>query len=107
MGDFTGESRAATAEGRRQSAWANAQEAGWKEYLRQCGARQTDALGKLYDESNSLVYTVARRVLGDDADAEEVTLDVYMQVWRMAGSYDPARGTATAWLLTIARNRAI
>jgi len=106
MSEPKAEARPAT-QGGASSAWGGAQDAAWREYLRQCAARQTTALGKLYDESNSLVYTVARRVLGDDADAEEVTLDVYMQVWRMAGTYNSDRGSAVAWLLTIARNRSI
>lgn len=47
------------------------------------------------------------RIVGDRAAAEEVALDVYMQVWRGASSFDPERGSATAWLLLLARSRAI
>jgi len=46
-------------------------------------------------------------MLGHREDAEEVTLDVYTQVWRTAANYDPSRGTVAAWLVTQARSRAI
>ena len=54
-----------------------------------------------------MVYGLALRILGDEAAAEEVMLDVYMQVWRQAGTYDTGRGAPLAWLATIARSRAI
>ena len=46
-------------------------------------------------------------MLADPGDAEEVTVDVYHQVWRAARSYDSSRGTVTSWLVALARNRAI
>jgi RNA polymerase sigma-70 factor (ECF subfamily) len=61
----------------------------------------------LYDESSQHVYGVALSVLRDTADAEEVTLDVYSQVWRSAAVYSTQRGSVVAWLLTLARSRAI
>lgn len=66
-----------------------------------------DALGQLYDETNRAVFGLAMRVLNDTGLAEEVTLEVYTQVWRQATAYDPRRGTPSAWILTIARSRAI
>jgi RNA polymerase sigma-70 factor (ECF subfamily) len=65
------------------------------------------ALAALFDASNRLVFGIVLRVLGDRAAAEEVLLDVYTQVWRQAAAYDPVRGRPAAWLLTIARTRAI
>ena len=50
---------------------------------------------------------MALRILGDTADAEEVTLDVYTQVWRTAQSFDAQRGNTSAWLVMLARSRAI
>jgi RNA polymerase sigma-70 factor (ECF subfamily) len=50
---------------------------------------------------------LATRVLGDHATAEEVTLEVFVQVWKTASRYDPARGTPSAWMLTMTRTRAI
>jgi RNA polymerase sigma-70 factor (ECF subfamily) len=61
----------------------------------------------LYDSSSRLVYGLLMRILGDAGPAEEVLLDVYMQVWRQAAQYDKRRGAPLAWLITIARSRAI
>lgn len=66
-----------------------------------------DALALLYDVSGALLYPLLLRILGQAAEAEEVLLDVYTEVWRKAGSFDPARGSATSWLITLARSRAI
>lgn len=65
------------------------------------------ALATLYDETNRLAYGLILRVLGDASIAEEVLLDVYTQIWRQAANYDTGRGSPIAWLMTIARTRAI
>ena len=65
------------------------------------------ALAALYDATASLVNGLALRVLGDRGSAEEVTGDVYLQVWRQAVRYDGTRGAPLAWLLTLTRSRAI
>jgi RNA polymerase sigma-70 factor (ECF subfamily) len=65
------------------------------------------ALAELYDETNSLVYSLALRILHDQHAAEDVTIEVYTQVHRQASHYDPQRGTPSAWLLTLTRSRAI
>ena len=54
-----------------------------------------------------MVYSVALRILGNEADAEEVTLDVYAQVWRTAAKFTNERGSVNAWLIMLARSRAI
>lgn len=79
----------------------------WKEWVDRAAGGDQSGLAALYDESSPLVYSVALRMLGRKEDAEEVTLDVYTQVWRTAASYDPSRGTVAAWLVTQARSRAI
>lgn len=61
----------------------------------------------LYDRYGGMVYSVAQRVLNDSGAAEEVLQDIFMQLWRSAESFDPARGTLSGWLLVMARNRAI
>jgi RNA polymerase sigma-70 factor (ECF subfamily) len=66
-----------------------------------------EALAEFYDNTNSLVFSLVRRILGNPSVAEEVTLDIYMQVWRQAKQYDPARAAPKTWLLVIARSRAI
>lgn len=65
------------------------------------------ALATLYDATNRLAYGLILRVIGDAGTAEEVLLDVYTQVWRKAANYDTDRGSPLAWLMTIARTRAI
>jgi RNA polymerase sigma-70 factor (ECF subfamily) len=67
----------------------------------------TGALAALYDRSSTMVYSVAVRILSNAADAEEVTVDVYTYLWRSAGNYKAARGTAATWLMMLARSRAL
>ena len=65
------------------------------------------ALSSLYDETSSLVFGIACRILANPPDAEEVTLDVYTQVWRRSAAFDPQRGSVVAWLAMLTRSRAI
>jgi RNA polymerase sigma-70 factor, ECF subfamily len=66
-----------------------------------------DALGALYDKTGSQVYGLAFRVLNDSTMAEEVTMDVYMQVWKQADQFDQSRGNPMVWLTVMTRSRAI
>ena len=68
---------------------------------------ETAALASLYDATVGKVVAVARAVLHNVEDAEEVTCDVYTQVWRTAHHFDATQGSVQGWLLTIARNRSI
>lgn len=71
-------------------------------------ARQDEhALGTLYDATVGRVYGLALRILRDEQGAEEVAEEVFFQVWRQAGRYDPARGRPLGWLLNLARSRAL
>jgi RNA polymerase sigma-70 factor (ECF subfamily) len=79
----------------------------WREYLAEIQKGNAEALGRLYDASAPLLYTLAFRILGNAADAEEVLLDVFEQVWRTAGSFDPARGGVWRWLALLTRSRAL
>lgn len=65
------------------------------------------ALTELYDHTRGAVYALVLRVVRDEGAAEEVTLDVYLQVYRRAGEYDGTRGSVLAWLVMLARSRAI
>ena len=80
---------------------------GWEELVRGCAKGDSAALSALYDQTSSLVYGVALRVLSNPADAEEITIDVYTQVWRTAANFENTRGSVTAWLIMLARSRAI
>lgn len=82
-------------------------EENWRQLIGRIAQGDQPALAALYDETSRWVYALSLRILGDTGAAEEATLDVYMQVWRQAGSYDRTRGNPSAWLLTLARSRAI
>ncbi len=64
-------------------------------------------LAELYDATSHRVYGLALHILRERGAAEEATLDVYTQVWRRGTQYDPQRGRAIGFLLTLARNRAL
>lgn len=82
-------------------------DAPWEELLARAAQGDSLAFARLYDESSSLVYALVLRILRNEADAEEVTLDVYTQIWRNSGGYRRDRGSARAWMTTLARSRAI
>jgi RNA polymerase sigma-70 factor, ECF subfamily len=65
------------------------------------------ALGALYDRYGRLVFSLALHILYDDALAEEVTQDVFVQLWNKAGLYHPELGRVVTWLMSMARNRGI
>lgn len=65
------------------------------------------ALAEVYDATSARVYRVARLVLPDKAKAEEAARAAYLDVWRTSSSYDASRGSALAWVVTIAHRRAL
>ena len=66
-----------------------------------------DAFDAVYDQVVASVFGVVRRVVRDLAQSEEVTQDVLLEVWRNAAKFDPGRGSATAWVMTLAHRRAV
>lgn len=68
---------------------------------------ERDALLTLHDRLGSAMLAVALRVTRDRAVAEEVVQEALLAVWREAGAFDRSRGSASSWLLTLVRNRAI
>lgn len=65
------------------------------------------ALGEVYDRTSAKLFGICLRILGDRGEAEDALQDVYINVWRRAGSYDADRASPITWLATLARNRAI
>ncbi|MFE4519168.1 ECF RNA polymerase sigma factor SigK [Kitasatospora sp. NPDC056783] len=65
------------------------------------------AFARLYDAVAGPVFGLVRRVLWDEAQSEEVTQDVMLEVWRGASRYDPRCGEVMAWVMTIAHRRAV
>lgn len=65
------------------------------------------AFDALFRQLSGLVYGAALAVTRDRAQAEEAAQDALLEIWRTAGRFDPGKGSATAWALTIARRRAI
>ncbi|MCC2641317.1 MAG: putative polymerase sigma factor, sigma-24 [Nitrospira sp.] len=65
------------------------------------------AFGRLYDQSSTLLFTLAYRILSDREEAAELLQEVYLEMWRKIVKYDVGRGTPIAWLVTVTRSRAI
>ena len=75
--------------------------------LRRLAEGDARALAEFYDAHAGLAYGLALRVLRDRSDAEDVVQEAFVQVWRQADRYDPARGSPQAWLCAIVRTRAL
>jgi RNA polymerase sigma-70 factor, ECF subfamily len=69
--------------------------------------RDSAAFATVYDLTKTRVYGLVTRVLRDPGYSEETTQEIYLEVWRTAPMYDSAKGSALAWLLTIAHRRAV
>jgi len=75
--------------------------------LRRCATGDEECFAELYDLTSRRVHGLVLRVVRDPAQAEEVTQEVYLQVWRTASRYDESKGSALAWLMTLAHRRAV
>lgn len=71
------------------------------------GRGDVDAFAALYDRTRTRVFGLIVRLLRDPGYSEDTTQEVYLQVWRSAAQFDPAAGSALAWLLTLAHRRAV
>ena len=65
------------------------------------------AFGQLYDQCAGRILGLVRRLLKDLAQSEEVTQEIFLEVWQNAKRYDPAKGSATTWILTMSHRRAV
>jgi len=70
-------------------------------------AGNQDAMACIYDRYSPVVYSVAFRVLGESAAAEDTLQEIFLQLWRNPSSFDASRGNLAPWLAVITRNRAL
>lgn len=86
---------------------AGVSEAEWVALVRSVAAGDEAALHRLYQQTYRIVFTLILRITTDRETAEEVTIDVFHDVWRKASTYDPANGLVVGWIMNQARCRAI
>ncbi len=71
------------------------------------GRKDPEAFEVLYDRHGGAAFSLAYRIVGDRAAAEEVTQEAFISVWRSGARFDATRGSVRSWLLSVVRNRAI
>src|SRR3989475_4937963 len=79
----------------------------WVRLVQSIAAGDQLALHSLYEQTHRIVFTLIVRITNNRETAEEVTLDVFHDVWRRALTYDPADGSVVGWIMNQARSRAI
>ena len=82
-------------------------ESHWIRLVQSIAGGDQHALSALYEQAHRLVFTLMVRIMNDRATAEELTVDVFHDVWRRASTYDPAGGSVVGWIMNQARSRAI
>lgn len=80
---------------------------GLDQLLKATADRDENAFSEFYEKTCAIVNGLATRITGDPTTAEDVTVDVFAQVWESAGRYDSAVGSPEAWILNMTRSRAI
>src|SRR5947207_1578672 len=79
----------------------------WSALVQSIAAGDQLALHALYERAHRMVFTLILRITANRETAEELTIDVFHDVWRRASAYDPANGSVTGWIMNQARCRAI
>src|SRR5450631_4086374 len=82
-------------------------EATWQGLVSRIALGDETALSAFYDGTRGIVYGVVLRIVSIAVVAEEVTMDVYLQIWRQACRYQSGRGSVFTWLMLLARSRAL
>jgi RNA polymerase sigma-70 factor (ECF subfamily) len=82
-------------------------EAEWVALVHAVASGSQPSLHRLYERAHHIVFTLALRITCSPETAEEVTLDVFHDLWRRAAAYDPANGTVLGWIMNQARSRSI
>jgi RNA polymerase sigma-70 factor (ECF subfamily) len=75
--------------------------------LARVAMRDASAITALYDRHARTLYSLVHHILRDSAEAEDVLQEVFLRVWEKVATYDPVLGSPMAWLVRIARNRAV
>ena len=75
--------------------------------LKGCSLGDEAAFAKLYDLTSTRLFGLVLRVVRDRAQSEEVTQDAYLDIWRNSSRFDPGRGSALSWLMTIGHRKAV
>lgn len=79
----------------------------WLRLVRAVAGGDQSALYSLYQQTHRIVFTLIVRIVMNRETAEEVSLDVFHEVWQRAAGYDPANGSVSGWIMNLARSRAI
>jgi RNA polymerase sigma-70 factor (ECF subfamily) len=79
----------------------------WVRLVQSIAAGDQLALHSLYEQTHRIVFTLIVRITNNRETAEELTVDVFYDVWRRASAYDPAGGSVVGWIMNQARSRAI
>src|SRR5262249_62414842 len=86
---------------------ARVSERNWIGLVHSVAGGDQHALYALYEQAHRLVFTLMVRITNNRATAEELTVDVFHDVWRRASTYDPADRSVVGWIMNQARSRAI
>jgi RNA polymerase sigma-70 factor, ECF subfamily len=78
-----------------------------EDLLRRVAGGDQAAFAELYDRTSPRLFGLVKRLLRDHAQSEEVTQEVYLEIWQTATRYEAAKGGAVAWMLTMAHRRAV
>ncbi|HET9631645.1 MAG TPA: ECF RNA polymerase sigma factor SigK [Terrabacter sp.] len=78
-----------------------------EQLLRRAATGDETAFAELYDAVSPRLFGLVRRVVRDPAQSEEVTQEVFLEIWRHSARFDPSKGGAMSWMLTIAHRKAV
>jgi len=78
-----------------------------QEMIARIGHRDQNAFSTLYDRLSGPLYSLAMKMLGDPAEAQDALQEVFLQIWSRAGTYDPEQSSVFSWAVLLTRSRAI